>query len=262
MELNNFQWDKVKQLSITKMLLATFIPSFIAFLGFHLIAPRLVDSGMSKIYSWAFVANIMLSVLVLIGIFLLHKESKNLGISIFERMCFRKVPLKLWIIAGIVMILSLITVSGATQLIIPINKFVHFTIPNYTPFFLNQTINPAKVDFSVIDPNVMYKGNYFIVFIMAITLFLNILAEELYFRAWMLPKLSTYGKWSWVINGLLFALYHTFQLWMFPVLIVASLSMAFVFYKTKSILPTLIGHFIGNFILSILSILFIVMGLI
>ncbi|MBT5072489.1 MAG: CPBP family intramembrane metalloprotease, partial [Kordiimonadaceae bacterium] len=46
----------------------------------------------------------------------------------------------------------------------------------------------------------------------AMTLFLNILTEEFYFRAYLLPKLSKYGNLSWVINGGLFALYHSFQL--------------------------------------------------
>ena len=68
-----------------------------------------------------------------------------------------------------------------------------------------------------------------------LTRILNILAEEFYFRAWMLPKLAKYGRGSWVINGTMFALYHTFQLWLFPALIVGSLIFAFVFYWTRSV---------------------------
>ena len=261
MNSNGLEWDKVKQLSIIQMLLATFVPSGVAFIGFHFIAPTLVDAGMSKIYSWAIIAIIMLLVLVIFAIILLQKEAKQLGITIYERMCFKKVPGKLWIISIVIMLGSLITVSGAQLMIPPILKAINFTIPSYTPFFLNPTIDPLTVDLSVIDQNIIFKGNYLLVFIMAVALILNILAEELFFRAWMLPKSSSFGKWAWVINGALFALYHTFQFWLFPALIVSSLAMAFVFYKTKSIWPSLIGHFIGNFVISIMSILLLVMGL-
>lgn len=95
---------------------------------------------------------------------------------------------------------------------------------------------------------------------MAITILLNILAEELYFRAWLLPKMSKYGNISWVINGTLFALYHSYQLWLLPTILVASLLMAFIIFKSKSIWLTLAAHFVGNFLFTILGILMLVMG--
>jgi membrane protease YdiL (CAAX protease family) len=62
----------------------------------------------------------------------------------------------------------------------------------------------------------------------------------------MLPKLSKYGSWGWVINGVLFAFYHSFQIWLLPLLLVSSLSFAFIFYKTKSIWPILATHLLLN----------------
>jgi len=125
---------------------------------------------------------------------------------------------------------------------------------------LNPAIDPMVADMSVVSPGLPLNGQYGLVLLMAITLLLNILTEELYFRAWMLPKLSRYGGWSWVINGIFFALYHTFQFWLFPTLLVASLFFAFIFYKSKSIWPSFAAHLIGNFLLSILGILMLVIG--
>ncbi|MBK8808141.1 MAG: CPBP family intramembrane metalloprotease [Bacteroidales bacterium] len=69
-----------------------------------------------------------------------------------------------------------------------------------------------------------------------------------------------FGKWSWVLNGLFFALYHSFQLWLFPMLLFASLTSSLVVYKTKSIVPGFVFHFIANFLLAIFGILYLILN--
>jgi len=157
MHTDAFDWGKTRQLSVIQVLLAIFIPSGIAFMGFHVVLPALVANGLP-----------------------------------------------------------------------------------------------------VLSPGLPLQGKYGLLPLIGIALLLNILTEELYFRAWLLPKMSRYGAWSWVLNGVLFALYHTFQLWLLPVLLVASLLFAFICYRSKSIWPALVAHLIGNFLLSILGVLMLI----
>jgi len=45
-------------------------------------------------------------------------------------------------------------------------------------------------------------------------LFNTVLGEELLFRGLLLPRMGgVFGKWDWVMNGLLFGLYHLHQPW-------------------------------------------------
>jgi uncharacterized protein len=45
-------------------------------------------------------------------------------------------------------------------------------------------------------------------------LFNTVIGEELLFRGVLLPRMAgVFGKWDWVMNGLLFALYHLHQPW-------------------------------------------------
>lgn len=45
--------------------------------------------------------------------------------------------------------------------------------------------------------------------------FNTILGEELLFRGLLLPRMSgVFGKWDWVMNGILFGFYHLHQPWM------------------------------------------------
>jgi membrane protease YdiL (CAAX protease family) len=45
-------------------------------------------------------------------------------------------------------------------------------------------------------------------------LFNTFLGEELLFRGLLLPRMAgVFGRWDWVMNGLLFGLYHLHQPW-------------------------------------------------
>jgi membrane protease YdiL (CAAX protease family) len=45
-------------------------------------------------------------------------------------------------------------------------------------------------------------------------LFNTVLGEELLFRGLLLPRMAgAFGKWDWVMNGLLFGFYHLHQPW-------------------------------------------------
>jgi membrane protease YdiL (CAAX protease family) len=258
MNTNTFDWGKTHQLSVIQLLLAVFIPSGVAFMGFHIVLPALVNNGIPILIAWPSIASVMLFGFVIVAFFLLRNEAKAMGISLGARMCLKKLSPKEWGIYLGIAVIGLIIISGIQGIIPFILKAVGFTIPNYMPFFLNPGINAANTEMTVLSPGLPLQGQYGLLPLLGIALLLNILTEELYFRAWILPKLSRYGAWSWVLNGTLFALYHTFQIWLLPILLVASLLFAFICYRSKSILPPLVAHLIGNFLLSIIGILMLI----
>lgn len=241
--------------------MATFIPSGVAYIGFHFILPKLVDNGLPVMVAWPIVAGVMLLALVAIAFWLMQREAKTLGISLRERLCWKRLSWKQWLIYIGIMILALAAAQGAQAIVPAYMKAVGLSVPSYMPFFLNPTItSPMTADPAIISPGLPLQGSYGLLPLFGVALILNILAEEFYFRAWMLPKLSKYGNWGWIMNGILFALYHTFQLWLLPVILVSSLIFAFVFYRSKSVQPSLTGHLIGNFLLSIMGILLLIIG--
>lgn len=148
----------------------------------------------------------------------------------------------------------LVLIGGAQQLSVLLIQKYNIQIPSYLPFFLNPTVDPMTADMSVLSPALNLRGAYFVIPLITVVISLNILAEELYFRAWLLPKMSRFGGWSWVLNGTLFALYHTFQLWLLPLILVASLTFAFIVYKSRSIYPALVFHLVANLLAGVASI--------
>lgn len=243
---NTFNWEKTKQLSVIRILLAFFIPSAFAFTGFRVILPLIHEKGIPAIIAWPAMASGMLFVLVAAAAVLLRGEARELNISLKERMCLKALTPKQWGLYIGILFLGLIVTLLFSKASIYLTKLPGLSVPDYFPFFLNPAIDPMKTDPALLAPGFIIKGAYWLIPLICLTLILNILTEELYFRAWLLPKLSKYGKASWLVNGTLFACYHTYQLWLFPQILPLSLIMAFVVYKSKSIWPALAIHMLAN----------------
>ncbi len=259
MSASTFEWKKAPQLSAVQFLLATFVPSGVAFIGFHVVVPTLARNGLPVLVAWSAVACVMLMAFSVVAIVLLRREAKQLGISLWSRMCLTNPRWRLWLIAGGIAVGSIVLSMIAGLLVGPMTRAVGFEIPDYMPFFLNPEIDPMKTDMAALSPGFPLQGRFILLLLVGVTLFFNILTEELYFRAWMLPKLSRYGSWAWVINGVLFALYHTFQLWLLPLLLVGSLGFALVCHISRSIWPAAAAHLIFN-ILTLALMLMLILG--
>lgn len=256
---DSFIWQNTKQLSILHIILVFLIPSAVAFTGFRFVLPALVEGGLPSIIAWPAVASIMLFGFVLVAIIFLNKEAKELNISFQERACLKTISLKQWGVYVGILILGMITTIVFSKASILLTQIPGLSVPEYFPFFLNPAIDPMNTESSMLTPGFVLKGATWMIPFIAITLFLNILTEELYFRAWLLPKLSKYGNLSWVINGGLFALYHSFQLWLLPQILPVSLFVAYVVYKSRSIWPALVFHMLVN-ILTVLGMVFLIVS--
>ena len=62
------------------------------------------------------------------------------------------------------------------------------------------------------------SGNWaWLAIIVLLQMFNSVLGEELLFRGLLLPRMNKqFGRWDWVANGALFALYHLHVPWVIP----------------------------------------------
>lgn len=73
--------------------------------------------------------------------------------------------------------------------------------------------------------------------------FNTILGEEFLFRGILLPKMEArFGRWSWVANSVLFAVYHVHQPWGIPNSILTGLAYTFPTYRYRSTWMSIILH--------------------
>ncbi|MFN2272167.1 MAG: lysostaphin resistance A-like protein, partial [Anaerolineae bacterium] len=84
--------------------------------------------------------------------------------------------------------------------------------------------------------------------------------EEMYFRGYLLPRLSRFGAWAPLINTLLFSLYHFFTPWQNVTRIIALIPMVYVGWWKKNIYLGMIVHCLAN-TFSAIGVLALALGL-
>jgi membrane protease YdiL (CAAX protease family) len=70
--------------------------------------------------------------------------------------------------------------------------------------------------------------------------------EELYFRGYLLPRLSRFGKWAPLLGGLFFGLYHVWQLLSFPTVFLLGMALGYVVWWKRDIRISISLHVFAN----------------
>jgi membrane protease YdiL (CAAX protease family) len=89
------------------------------------------------------------------------------------------------------------------------------------------------------------SGNWvWFALIVVLMVFNTVLGEELLFRGLLLPRMKgAFGRWDWVANGVLFALYHLHVPWVIPqTLLVDTFAEAYPSRRYRSALIGIIVH--------------------
>ncbi len=70
--------------------------------------------------------------------------------------------------------------------------------------------------------------------------------EELYFRGYLLPRISRYGKWTPPIGGVLFGLYHGWQVYGFVGVFLLGAVLGYVVWWKRDIRLSISLHIVAN----------------
>lgn len=97
------------------------------------------------------------------------------------------------------------------------------------------------------DPS--FRGRWWILGL-AVTscLFNYLLGEELFFRGVLLPATrGVAGRWDWVVNTVLFGLYHVHKIWFWPSMIAGSFGYAWTAGRYRSLPMSVVVHGVEGF---------------
>lgn len=81
----------------------------------------------------------------------------------------------------------------------------------------------------------------------------NPIIEELYFRGYLLPRISRFGWLAPLLNAFLFSLQHYWQPYNFPLIFLIQLAIVYVVWWKRNIYISMLAHCAGNSIGAILS---------
>ncbi|HET7143645.1 MAG TPA: CPBP family intramembrane glutamic endopeptidase [Anaerolineales bacterium] len=222
------------QLSISKSILLHLLPGAIGTLVYILLAPLFLRNHYPAI----------LALLVTAGVFIVPIELGYLLIQAKKNGSFGKVieyrealPLWQYFVLPLGMIVWGFLASGALSILDLVTaKQIFGWLPGWFFIFDVEQFKAFPREALLIT---FWAGLF-------INGLIGPIVEELYFRGYLLPRLSRLGNWSPLINISLFSLYHFWTPWQFISRIIWLLPWGYLVQKKKNIYLMIISHCTAN----------------
>lgn len=224
------------------------VPTVLVALGFHWFRPFLETQGYSPIISLLGALTVPLALLFAAALIGYHVvEHRPLEWQAFsQRMRFPKFRLVDVLLGiGLFIVVSLgyaLFSSFGDALIraglIPVPVGLPAIVDPLTEF------TPAALDRMA---GGRLLGQWDVVLLFLVTFFFNIVGEELWWRGYILPRQEfTHGKWTWLLHGIMWNLFHVFKWWDMIGLLPVTLILSFSAQRLKNNWPVLIAHALLN----------------
>jgi membrane protease YdiL (CAAX protease family) len=220
------------------------IPTILIFTSFHILMPRLMTIGVSDFDSMIISHTLPLAILFVAALYAYKREAGSKGWGGFaERYRFNYFG---WwsLLAGILTFAALMFAyglfDGISKQLIQANLI---PLPDYLPALLN----PRGFEPSFIVAMTNHIPIPTIIIAYSVMLFFNIFGEELWWRGYVLPRQElAFGKWTWLLHGLLWTFFHSFKWWDLLGLLPVCLIISFVAQRSRNNWISLIAHCLFN----------------
>ncbi|MFY0687565.1 MAG: CPBP family intramembrane metalloprotease [Cyclobacteriaceae bacterium] len=224
----------VKPIPFSKQLINHFYVGVIITLFYIWISPSIIGSG----YPGGFVL-LIAELIILLPLVVVHFlwVSKETGSDFSTLIPYQaKLSIKsyaLWIVGGL-LVSVLIYVP-----LYPVGLFLRESFFSWLPEWY---FDPA---YGSDDVGLIAK-----VFLMAILVdgLVGPIAEELFFRGYLLPRMAYLKSWAPVVNGCLFGIYHFWQPHNFIATMALGMVFSYVVWKTKNVYLGIAIHCILNIV--------------
>ncbi len=222
------------QLTLKKQLLYHFYPGILIALGYIILSDVFVANGYPGMAALLAVELLILAPIAILHLGFVGKSrsgsfSIRSAIRYTEKLSFRQYAF--WTILGVVGCL-LIYVP-----LYPVGLYLKETVFNWLPEWY---FNPA---YGASGPEVV--ANIFLVAIV-IDGIVGPVAEELFFRGYLLPRMAYLKGWAPVLNGLLFGLYHFWQPHNYFAIIAVGIILSYIVWRKKNVYLGILIHCIIN----------------
>lgn len=222
---------------LLKSIVLHILPGALVTLGFFAFKPLLDSSGYPPLLAFL-LAILLIDLPVMWGIMLYEGWKQNGRISLDQVVQFReKISWKTFIM---VFIGAFAAAFLLISLAAPITDFLMSQVFNWLPgwMFLDE-----QSQYQAYAKNMLITVFTFQLVLTGIVLPWT---EELYFRGYLLPRITRYGKWAPLIGGLLFGLYHCWQPFGFASVFLLGTLLGYVVWWQRDIRLSISLHIVAN----------------
>ena len=215
----------LRPLRLWQSLILFGVPAIIGALAHYLLWPAFEGLGLSEENAWH-TANLTFFVGLFVSAVLAYAlEGNPLSWAAFReryRLHWIRGWQWAWTIGGLVAFLAL--AYGSSLLALAVFDALGFVPPRMDP-----------------------SGPLVNVPLAAITLLFNIVAEELWWRGFVLPRQElAHGRVTWLLHGVLWACFHVLKWWAVPFMLLTTWIEPFLAQRLKNTTPGILIHLITN----------------
>ena len=222
------------------------IPTLVGVVATYALLPVLDEAVLSKLgASWIWMTGPL--VLLFVAALVAYRLDANqpTWAGLFERYRIQPIRGRDWYwTAGLVLLFV-----GGQLTLLPTAAWLAESLPLPLPSVLPPAIDPRVAQSAVPTEffGVPLQANYWIAVMYLAMLFINIFGEELWWRGYILPRQEmVHGRWTWLVHGLLWTLFHLPFWWNLINLLPSTLSLSYVVSKLKNSTPGIIAHSVMN----------------
>lgn len=237
---------KIKPMGMMSSLLFFGIPTVIFSFSIYYVMQKLHQHGVNDLVNFFITLVIPLVLMLIASLIAFKMEGNNFKWSTLStRFRLKRMTKTDWIYTmGLFAAMALIYggLSFTSKWLI---QFKLFTPPE----FLLPAVDP-RIEQNILLNNFMgipLKGQWWIVVVYFIALLFNVVGEEFWWRGYIFPRQElAFKKWTWLIHGILWGLFHVFWKWNLLILVPSSLVLSYVIYKRKNTWIGIIAHMSFN----------------
>ena len=221
--------------SLPRSIALHLLPGILTGAAFFLIAPIIQRNGLPAAL-WAHgIADLFVILPFIFGMLFYEGYKRNGRLSLDGVVLYRqRIPWWQYLVFVPVVIVS----AGIVPLLAPISNFISDNLFSWWPAMYTLSFDLRGYSPSIIATTFIF--NFFMVGLLAP------IAEELYFRGYLLPRLSRFGFWAIPIHTTLFGLFHVWTPWMAVARAIGAIPFAYIVQRKQNIYIGMIAHIIFN----------------
>jgi uncharacterized protein len=236
----------IEQHSIPRSIVLHLLPGILIGAVFFASAPAVHRLGFPPFIALCLADLVVVFPLVL-GYLLYLGHKKNGRVSLDGVVLYRDpMPRRQFL-----MLVPLLFVAWGTIVVLltPISTFLFDTFFSWLPD-----------EFVVTADLTGYSSSTLVISYLVYFLFISLtvpIVEELYFRGYLLPRLSRFGLWAPAIHSVLFAMYHVWTPWFVVARVFGVFPLAFAVHWKRNVYLGIVVHVLGNSVDVLIGVLFI-----
>ena len=233
--------ENVEQLSLARALLLSLGPGVCQVLFIWLISPWLAERGLPAELG-VLLGMVLLGIPLELG-YLLYLGKKRNGSFSLRGIVLYTQQMPLWQYAAL-FLPFVVYGLGLQALYSPIATVLTKQVFGWMP----ASMLPQALDLGPLTAITLMTA----LLTIALNGIINPIVEELYFRGYLLPRLSRWGWFAPVINALLFTLFHFSQPYNYPFIFLLVLPEVMIVFWKRNIRFSMLCHCTGNTLFGVL----------